>query len=196
MAELSYSCSVSQGFNFEKDQQPLVGHINTLKIGDQELKSDLQLTDPLDVSKVPLLTVFGVVNSIYWAGGYSDPVQFSCQVSTANKNLLATLQHKKLSNTEVIFSFTIYDYDPTAKKYYKCFHTDGKPLEGLIYKSGGSLAMNMYTEQSMEVPSPKNYTFALGVMPKDKDDMAIQVAISETDKFAKKWGVGVVASKK
>lgn len=190
MAELSYSCSVSQGFNFQKDEQPLVGHINSLKIGDQDLKSDFQVTDPLDVSK--LLPVFGVISSIYWGGGYSDPVQFGCQVSTPNKNLLATLQHKTLSNTEVAFSFTIYDYDPTAKKYYKCFHTADAKLNGLIYKSGGSLAMNMCTDQSMEVPSPKNYAFSLGIMPQDKD-MAIQLAISNTDKFAKKWGVEVKA---
>lgn len=189
MAELSFNCSVSQGFNFQKDQQPVVGHINTLKIGDQEIKADLNVTDPEDVAKT--VTVVGIANSIYWAGGYADPVQFSCQVSTASKKLLATLQHKSLSNTEVVFKFTIYEYDPTAKKYYKCFHTEGKDVNGLIYKSGGSLAMNMYTEESREIPSPKNYTFALGVMPQDKD-MALQMAVSVTDKFAKKWGVEVV----
>jgi len=190
MAELSYSCSVSQGFNFEKDQQPLVGHINSLKIGTQDLKSDLSVANPEDVIK--MVSVFGVISSLYWGGGYSDPVQFGCQVSTPNKNLLATLVHKSLSNTEVVFAFTVYDYDPSQKKYYKCFHTGDAKLNGLIYKSGGSLAMNMCTDQSMEVPSPKNYAFSLGVMPQDKD-MAIQLAISVNDKFAKKWGVEVKA---
>lgn len=190
MAELSYSCSVSQGFNFQKDEQILIGHINALKIGETDLKSDLSVTNPEDDTK--LVEVFGIVGSIYWAGGYADPVQFNCQVSSANKNTLAQFQHMSLKNTEVIFSYTIYDYDPVKKMYFKCFHTGTDKLNGLIHKSGGSLAMNIDMEQSMEIVSPKNYTFSLGVMPQDKD-MAIQLAISVSDKFAKKWGVEVKA---
>lgn len=188
MAESSYSCSVSQGFNFQKDEQILIGHINSLKIGETELKSDLNVTDPEDVNKT--IKVFGVASNIFWNGGYADPVEFNCQVSTNNKNLLTTLQHKSMSNTEVELVFTIYDYDPKDKKYFKCFHSNDTKLKGLVQKSGGQLAMNIDMDQSMEVVSPKNYNFSLGVMPQDQE-MAIHLAVSVTDKFAKKWGVAV-----
>jgi len=190
MAELSYSCSVSQGFNFQKDEQILVGHINTLKIGETELKADLNITDPEDDTK--LVKVFGITSSIYWAGGYADPIQLDCQVSSDNKNVLAQFQHKSMKNTEVVFAFTTYDYDPKQKKYFKCFHSGDAKLNGLVLKSGGSLAFNIDINQSMEIVSPKNYSFNLGVMPQDLD-MAVQIAISVTDKFAKKWGVQVAA---
>lgn len=189
MAEISYSCDVAQGFNFQKDVQTVIGHINSLKISDKDdLKADLNITDPENVSE--LVKVFGIASNIYWAGGYADPVQLSCQVSTENKNVLATLQHKSMANTEVELVFTIYDYDPKEKKYFKCFHTNEAKLKGLIHKAGGELEMNISMDQSMEIVSPRNYTFALGTMPQDVDQQ-IHLAVSLSGKFVMKWGVEV-----
>ena len=185
-AASSYSCSVSQGFNFEKDSQVTVGHINYLKIGDTVMASDLNVTNPLEMTK--LVKVFGIVSSIYWKGGYADPVEFSAQVSVPNKNKLATLQHKSMANTEVEVQFTIYDYDPKAKRYYKCFHSNDVKLKGLVLKSGGELAMNIAMDQSSEVVSPKNHTFSLGVMPQDMSQQ-IHLAVAMSSKFVKQWGV-------
>lgn len=123
-ASSSFTTSVAQGFSFQKDSQEQIGHINYLKIGDTELKSDLNVTDPLNVKNS--VKVFGIASGIHWAGGYSEPVTFSCQVSVDNKNKLATLRHKSMANTKVEFQFDIYDYGPKAKKYYKCFHSNGK----------------------------------------------------------------------
>jgi hypothetical protein len=192
MAESSFQCSVNQGFNFEKDAQVLVGHVNSCKIGDQELNSDMSVDNPEEVTgdNVP---VFGVLSSVYWNGGYADPVQFTCQVSNENKTLLAKLVHAELSNTEVEYEFTVYDYDPNEKKYYKCFHTSGEKLQGLVYKSGGELAMNIAMDQSGEVVSPKNFTFALGVMPYEEAEQQIHLAFSLSDKLVKKWGIAVTA---
>ncbi len=184
----SYSCSVGQAFNFQKDEQVTVGHINYLKIGDTILASDLNVTDPRDLAKI--VKVFGIVSGISWNGGYADPVNFSAQVSVPNKNKLATLQHKTLSNTEVEVQFSVYDYDPKAKRYYKCFHSNDIKLKGLVLKSGGELAMNIDMDQSSEVPSPKNHTFSLGVMPQDVGQQ-IHLAVSESAKFVKQWGVAV-----
>jgi hypothetical protein len=113
-------------------------------------------------------------------------------VSTANKNTLTTLVHKDMANTAVLFKFIIYEYDPKGPKFFKCFHSGDDQLKGLVQKSGGELVMYMDSEQSMEVVSPKNYAFSLGVMPQDLN-MAIQVAVSSDAKFAKKWGVEVAA---
>ena len=190
MAESSFSCSVSQGFNFQKDEQILVGHIVSCKVGDTEFEADLNVSDPEDASN--LIKVFGIVSGIYWNGGYADPVQLSCQVSNDNKVKIVTLTHKDLSNTEVVFKFNIYDYDPKEKKYYKCFHANDTDLNGLVEKSGGDLNMSIDMDQSMEVVSPKNFSFDLGVMPQDQD-MEIHLAVSVSDKFVKKWGVEVAA---
>jgi hypothetical protein len=190
MAELSYSTSVGQGFNFQKDEQHMVGHLVSCKIGDTELKADLNVTDPEDTAS--RVKVFGVMSGIYWNGGLAEAVQLACQVSNDNKVEIATLTHKSLSNTEVVMKFNVYDYDPDEKVYYKCFHTKDAELTGLIEKSGGDLNLGIDTDQSAEVMSPKNFAFSLSVMPEDIAQ-EIHVAVSSTGKFVKAWGVEVAS---
>lgn len=190
MAVNSYNCSVYQGLNFQKDGQDLVGHIVALKIGTSQLAADLSVTDPTSANMATYVKVVGVVSSIFWNGGYADPIQFSCQVSTTNKNTIATLQHQSMQNTEVDINFNIYDYDPDAKVYYKCFNTNDAAVKGLVQKSGGELQMNVSMDQATEVVNPKNYTFFMGVMPQPTAQ-DIMMAVSNSAKFAKKWGVTV-----
>ena len=192
MAEMFFNCDVVQGFNFRKDVQDKVGFINSIDIGEAgELLSDLTVTDPEDVDGE--FKVFGILSDISWAGGYAEPIQFSCQVSNENSKLLSLLTHTDLANTKVTMSFTVYDYDPVAKKYYPCFHSNEEELGGLVLKEGGNLAMTIDGEQSLEVPSPKNYRFDLSVMPDEEAAKEVHVAVSETDKFIKQWGVEVSA---
>ena len=187
-AETSLTASVSQGLNFQKDAQDIIGHISSLKIGDTEMTSGLNVTDPMNIANY--VKVFGVASGIYWKGGYADPVQFSAQVSVDNKNKLATRQHKSMANTEVEVQSTFYDYDPKQKKYYKAFHTSAVKVKGLVLKRGGGLAMNISINQSMEFVSPKNHTFQLGVIPADAAQQ-LHLAVSVADEFAKQWGVAV-----
>ena len=187
-AESSFPCSVSQGFNFEKDSHYTVGFINSIKIGELELKSDLVVTDPEEIANT--YKVFGVLSNIYWEGGYAEPLLISSQISTENKNMLAVLIHKSMENTEVSISFTVYSYDPKVKKYFKSFHSDGRHLKGLVHKSGGELDMALDADQGMEVVSPKNYTFIIGIMPQGESQQ-IHLAVSASDKFVKQWGVSI-----
>ena len=191
MAETSFSCDVSQGFNFKKDAQDIVGHISKLKIGEKDMDVDLAVTNPEDLAG-DKIKVVGVVSDIYWEGGFAQPIQFSCQVSNANKKTLAILTNTEMSNTTVEFAFEIYDYDPDEKKYYKAFHTDGAAIKGLVEKSGGSLSIAISTDQSMEVMSPNNFTLSLGVMPEDTEQET-HLAFSVSDKLVKRWGVTVAA---
>jgi len=190
MAVNSYSCSVYQGFNFQKDGQDIVGHIVALKVGTSQLSADLSVTDPTSANMATYVKVVGVVSSIFWNGGYADPIQFNCQVSTTNKNTLATLQHQSMANTEIELNFNIYDYDPDAKLYFKAFHTNDAAVKGLVMKEGGELQMNISMDQSMDIVNPKNYSFFLGVMPQPQSQ-DIMMAVSNSAKFAKKWGVAV-----
>lgn len=191
MAETSFSCDVSQGFNFKKDAQDIVGHISKLKIGDKDMEVDLAVTNPEDLAG-DKIKVVGVASDIYWEGGFAEPIQFSCQVSNANKKTLAILTNTEMSNTSVEFAFEVYDYDPDEKKYYKAFHTDGAAIKGLVQKSGGSLSIAISTDQSMEVMSPNNFTLSLGIMPEDTEQET-HLAFSVSDKVVKRWGVTVAA---
>ena len=183
----AYFCSVYQGFHFDKTDQAPVGHVNSLKIGDQTIGPDVAVTDPRNITG-DHIKVFGVLSYIYWEGGIFDPIQFSCQVSAGNKDILLAIINTGLSDdTEVLFEFTVYNFDPDAKKYYKAFHSGQATLEGLILKQDGELAISIDTEALMEVVSPENFAFQLGVVPQDKNQ-ELHVEVSDTDKFVKPWG--------
>lgn len=189
MASLEFDCSVEQGFNFQKDVQDVVGHINTLKIGDKELASDLAVTDPEAVDG-DNVNVVGIVSSIDWNGGYAEPMVFSCRISVYNKQDAMLLAHTSLSDTTVEFTYTIYDFDLIKKQYYKCFHTNGKALKGLIAKSGGDLEFRVDRELHDTVTSPMNFMLNLEVIPQE-DEQETNCAVSVDGKFVKKWGVKV-----
>ena len=190
MAEISFSCDVAQGFNAQSDAQTIVGFLTHLKVGDAEYPTDLIVTDPEDVEGE--LEVVGVLSSAYWAGGETDPLEFDCRISTANKNESVELVQKTLVNTSVEYSFVIYEYDPIAKKYFQCFHTGGENYEGLILKSGGDLAINIDSTESMEVPSPKIFPFSIGIMPPEPTDgQPLHFAASVDKKMVKQWGLKV-----
>ena len=168
------------------DQNP-VGFIEYLKIGDTEIRSDFSVIVPTSKSGQ---NVVGVLSSIYWLGGHADPIHFSSQISKANMNTIASMIHRTLGNTEVEFAFSVYDYDSQAKSYYKSFHTNSVPLQGLIQKAGGELAIAIDPAPSSEVTDPSNFRFTLGVVPQDRSQ-EVQIGVSATDTFSKKWGVEV-----
>jgi len=190
--ELGYQCDVTQGFNFDKTVQSYVGHINSMKIGDTELEADLAVTDPTDLSG-DKIKVVGVISDIGWEGGFAQGVMVSAQIGNANQKAVTLLQHADLSNTAVVWVFTIYAYDPDVKKYYKCFHANETELNGLVEKdASGGLGLSIDPDPSTEVISPMNFAFDIGIMPEDTEQ-EIHVAVSDTDKFVKNWGVTVEA---
>jgi hypothetical protein len=191
MASLNYNCSVMQGFNFRKDLQLLVGHVTSLTIAGTQFAADLTLTNPIDNTQT--VKAVGVISNISWEGGYAQPIILAMQVSNENKKTAGIMIHTSMMDTTVSIAFTVYDFDQKAKTYYQAFWTgDGTSLNGLVLKQGGELAYQIADEESPEVPSPKVFTLYLGIMPQDTQQ-AIQVAVSNTDKFSMQYGVTVAA---
>lgn len=192
MASTSFNCSVSQGFNFEPDSQNVVGHLTSLKIGDKEFAQDLEVVSPTAIKSENKEKVVGVISAIFWEGGYADSISVNCQFSMANKKDALVLQRTILSNSCVAFEFIIYDYDPVDKVFYKAFYTKKTPLKGFVAKENGELTFGINMDQSMEVPSPQNFEFYLGIMPKE-EQQTLHHGVSSTGKFTKVWGVNVGA---
>jgi len=188
MAQLSYPCSLQQAFNFEKDKQVLVGHLVGITVAGKALTADIKLTVPTD--NTTTADVVGAISHISWEGGYANPVHILCNISTKNKVEVAVLTHTNMTDTSVLFKFNVYQFDQVAKKYYLAFHTENADMKGLILKEGGDLALAIDEDPDMTVPSPLNYQFQISIMPQQiKQDL--KVAVSDTDKFAKTWGVAV-----
>ena len=186
MASSHYSCSIKQGFNFEKDKQVLVGHLMSMTIGGVKLEADTTVTSPTDLKNETKLV--GVISEISWHGGYADPVHIHCNVSNSNQKLLQIMKHTNLLKTDVLFQFNVYAFDQVAKKYYLAFHDNAKDSKGLVMKTGGDLHLEIGERNDPTVPSPLNFNFAIGIMPQEEAQV-LNFAVSDTDKFVKTWGV-------
>lgn len=176
---------IKQAFDWERDAQVAVGHVFTLTIGTKQFTPDFEVHAPLDASNVK---VVGVVKASEWAGGHGDFVKLTFQISTKNKQELAMLLHKELSNTSVKCKFAIYEYDPIAKKYYSSFNSTDAELEGLIMRDSGKLQLVLTKEPNETVKSPENYTVELSMVPEPKAQ-AITVASADQMTVVKKWGI-------
>jgi hypothetical protein len=93
----------------------------------------------------------------------------------------------------VEFAFNIYAYDQNAKVYYKAFNYGDTVLKGLIHKTRGELDLQISPDPDNEVVSPLNFPMYIGIMPQESAQ-TINVAVSNTDKFVKAWGVTVTGS--
>lgn len=93
-----------------------------------------------------------------------------------------------LANIEVVFQFSVYDYDLVAKKYFRAFHGDGTDLMGLIEKRGDEHNLSIADEPSSEVQSPENYAFQIGIKPQPSAQ-TLHIATAHQKNFVKAWGL-------
>lgn len=195
-AEIAFeSLSTRTAFNLARDAQQPIGYITTLQIGGTNLASDLNVVEPTGGATVG---VAGVLSSVRWPGGQGDPITFTAQISTRNKQLVANLLRKSLSNTSVVFDIVVYGYDPLARKYFpsfmrSTFFTATTPLQAVLAKNGGDIAIAI-GEMSTEVQSPENWALTMAVLPQPIMQ-PLHFATSSQQKVVKRWGVAVAGNK-
>jgi hypothetical protein len=188
MPQFARSLDVYQGFNFKKDKQAPVGYITKLKVGDVELKADQEsIKDPEQPDKALANKVVGVLNHYLWETGITDAMYFSAQISTTNKQTVSAALLGTWSNVEVSFTYTIYEYDPAQKKYFKSNYID-KELKGILEKNGEDLNLTVADDPSHEVQSPKNFTLQVGIKPATLEQ-TVNMATGSGKNLVKQWGV-------
>jgi hypothetical protein len=188
MPHFSKVLNVKQGFNFDKDKQEKVGFLLSLKIGDTVLPADMMtIMNPLNPTEKLTDGVMAVLSSFDWNTGSTDAMYFSGQVSTNNRQLIAEMLLGTWSNVMVEFKFSIYEYEPSQKKFFKSAFVDDVLL-GLLEKNGADLNLDVADDPSHEVQSPQNYSFRIGIKPKSQEQQ-VQLAVGDQRKVTKTWGI-------
>jgi hypothetical protein len=193
MPQFARSLDVYQGFNFKKDKQAPVGYITKLKLGDIELKADQEtILDPEQPGQALSTKVVGVLSHYLWETGITDGMYVSAQISVGNKQVVASALLGTWANIEVIFQYTVYEYDPIAKKYYKSNFADAE-LKGVLEKNGDDLNLSVADDPSTEVQSPKNFTLQVGIKPQTLQQ-SVNLATGSGKQLVKQWGVTEAAA--
>jgi hypothetical protein len=191
MPAIQKDCSVFQAFNFRRDVHDKVGHVTELKIGEDEngdMEADLTLRDPIAGDDSSEVKVVGVISSFHWEGGYAQPVQISMQMSRENKKKLAVLLHTTMKSVKVVISYEIYEYDRDAEVFYKSVHTNDNTLNAILQVQGTERVLYLSDTPGTEVENPVNYQLVVGMVP-DEEQQEIHIAVSDSAKFVKPWGV-------
>jgi hypothetical protein len=179
---------VKEGFDLNKSKRARVGFLTELTIGKQKLEADfMTIMDPLNPTDKLKGGAVAVLSSIDWKTGLTDSIYISGQVSTQHRQKIAELLLGTETDIEVKLAFSIYEYEPSQKKFFRSAFVD-KTLEGLIEKNGSDLNLDVADDPSTEVLSPENFSVRMGIKPQPKEQL-IQIAVGTERKFAKKWGV-------
>ena len=177
-----------QGYDFKKDVRTPVGFLTRLRVGDVELAADQLCKDPtrptVDVNAVAVLT------DALWEMGVTDAVYLAGQVSVANRQALAEFIYTDLAHVDVMFRFTVYEYDPLAKRYFASFDGADADLEGLLEKRGADLNLSVADDPSTEVQSPANHAFQVGVKPPSRAQR-LRLATGVGRVWEKPWGLTI-----
>jgi len=190
MAQFSCDCNVKQAFAYEPDQQVPFGHVLSLKIGSTAtFDADLSSKNPITDADVECV---GIIRKVSWDGGYTDPVDITFMISTANKQKMQQLLHSSLKSTVITMQYDVYDFDPigdgTAGLYFKSFSSNEAVLNGLIKKDGGKLSIELNKEADGDVLSPLNYECHIVFNPKP-EEQAIAIATANGANVVKRWGI-------
>lgn len=188
MPQFRKQCDVYQGYNFKKDQTTTVGFVTKLKIGGVDLAADQTCKSPLKSTED--LKVVAVASDVLWELGVTDAVYITGQVSVFNRQAMMDLIINNLTSIEVVYQFAVFDYDPVDKVYFKCFHSNGTDMNGLLEKKGKDLNLTITEEASTEVESPENYTFNIGIKAQSTAQ-ALTIASSSKKNVVKAWGLTV-----
>lgn len=185
-ASIDFTCDVQNGFNFAADIQATVGYITSLTIGTTTLRADLNGKDPATGSAI---TAVAVLSQFSWNAGVSDPLKFIGQISTTNKQTLAALLSKTMTNAQVQIGFKVFQYDPLAKKYFVALvPSTSAGLKGTIVQSGTPPKTTVATAADGTVRSPQNFQMSLEMTPQSiAQSFQYAPAVSQT--VVKKWGV-------
>lgn len=189
MPTFQKTCDVYQGYNYKKDVQTPVGFITELKIGDVTLTADQTAKDPM--APETDFPVVAILSGAMWELGVTDALYYTGQISIYNKQQVQLMVYKDLTKVDVTYKFSVYEYDPLEKKYFKCLlPTDDAALNGILEKNGADLNLSCADDPSPEIQSPENYAFQIGIKPQPSAQ-TITVAVSFSDKVVKAWGMKV-----
>lgn len=188
MPQFTRNLDVYQGYNYKKDKQTPTGYLTKLTVGGTALAVDQTCKDP--TAATTDLKCVAVLNNVLWETGITDAVYLSGQISVTNRQNIAQLVYLSLTTVEVLFQFTVYEYDPLAKKYFMSFHSNATDMKGILEKRGEDLNVSVADTPSTEVQSPENYTMQIGIKPQPTAQ-SLHIATGDQKTVVKAWGLTV-----
>ncbi len=189
MTKIEFSFEADHALHFDRDEHDHVGHLLGFGLGsDVTLTPDISVLEPKFQKPV---TVVGLITEVKWAGAPDDEMDLSALISTANRQLVMNVVHKAVSEIDVTFKFTIYDYDIEKTKWYGALHTNDQTIDGLIkvntIAKPARLELEVAPKPEPKIPSPALWEMSVKIKPGTKSQ-TIHFLTGALQKVVKEWG--------
>ena len=180
-------CSSEVAFNFSVGKQVRVGHVTalTFTISSKSLKADTEVKDPTNPDSA--VQAVASVDCIRWDGNPTHAIHMIGRLSPENKGLMKDALASSNGGADVSVKFDIYEYDFTAKKYFKMFTTDGADLKCIITEN---TKVRVGSDLALDVTQPPNFTFDIQLTGKGEKQKLIFSA-SASSKINRDFGTKV-----
>lgn len=174
-------------YNTNWKENPPMGLVTKLKIGDKELAADQICKNP--TAPTEDIKAVMVLDQIHWQGGNSDPIAISGLISVPNRQIVAALNSgSSRTDTGVTCQFVVFDYDydasKEAPKYFKSFHTNDTDIKGRVQP--GSLMIRH--EPVLADGMPVTYYIQFGFKPVEQLAQDLHHAVSASGNMVAPWG--------
>lgn len=201
MASITIDPDTEHAFDFERNDQHLIGHVEFLKIGTTTLVKDITLIKPVGfVDSV----VIGALDKFEWSGNQGDPITLDLVVSPDNRGTVAGLVYSDLANTDVQFSVTAWDYDSRAKRFFMALGAtsckgklrlkEKKKADGSLSETddagvaiAGELNLSIESAPHKDIDPPV-HLLKMVIHP-GSTISTLNFAAAHLSKVVKKWGV-------
>ena len=184
-------CLAEDAYNFNLNKRALIGHITTMKFTNigKEIKPEFKVADP--ESPLSKKSIVGVVEYLYWDGDDTHPLKIEGRITPEGRNIMNEADSSKASGAEAEFTFIMYEYDDTAKKYCQCWHCDGVAIK--VQKTNNT-KIDVATTADPVIQEPSNYRFSASFTPKSgAGAQSLHFCHGVNNKFARDFGVEVSA---
>jgi hypothetical protein len=208
----NFQCSLQDGFapNPRPPHPQTIGYLTDFDgLGlSTPLAKDLTVSLPYNNAPpaykpiVPVnnqVNVTAILEDFSWNGGVSDPLLFSCYMSSHNANQLRALEQMPLRTTKITaFGWWIANYDQETKGWFEVVYPkDPVKPSGQLNALGRDIRLQIADQPTKVAPNidVSVYHVSFEIVPIPNQMTAISLAASSTTHVVKEWGlvVGTIA---
>ncbi len=215
-----FACDWSAGFVMDPTKKQRVGYLTAfegLGLGSDNLPADIAVYSPyggpagayaglgalLDTSS-RLMSTVGVLESLTFEGGVSDPICVSAYLSQQNAVLLKAKMKSTLTTTKITkLGYWIVNFDEETKVWFEeafplgALGAEDGGLKGQLNAPGGLDVRLQIADEPVKVSPSIDvnvYKMYFEIVPAADALYSLNFATSPQTKFVRNWGLKVGAS--
>ncbi|MGH2611504.1 MAG: hypothetical protein ACRDFB_00470 [Rhabdochlamydiaceae bacterium] len=173
-------------YKFNVTNRSMVGYIETMAFeSGAKLTPDITVKDPENPDQDK--KVVGILDSIQWVGGPTDPVMIKGRLSFPNKGTFKSCVTSLTGGADINIAWCVESYDGPKKKYFKAFHTNEKEVKAVITDGTETKVKDI---KSVDITDPENFAFELTLTAKSGgEEQELCCATSAELKFSRRFGI-------